>query len=148
MEKTGEKKYPKLATNVFVFNDKNQLLMGRRIGKTGYGTWCLPGGHFEWGESLEGCAKRELEEETSIIGDDLEYLHLINDPRLDESNGGTHYVHINFLVKKWHGEARVTEPDKFESWKWYELDNLPKEIFIGHQKIIPAFLNKLNFVDK
>ena len=143
MNKTPEKKYPKIGVNVFVFNDKKQLLMGKRIGKVGYGTWCLPGGHFEWGEFLEDCAKRELEEETGIVGDELEHVHLINDPKND-----AHYVHINFVAKKWHGTPKVTEPDKFESWKWYDLNDLPEDIFIGHQKFVPTFLNKLNFVDK
>lgn len=147
MNEIKEKKYPKIGVNIFVFNDKNQLLMGKRIGKTGYGTWCLPGGHFEWGEYLEDCAKRELEEETGIIGDDLEYLHIVNDPRTNEKDS-THYVHINFLAKKWRGEPKITEPDKFEDWKWFDLNNLPREIFIGHQKLVPAFLDKVNFVDK
>ena len=136
-----EKVYPKIGVNVFVFKD-GKLLMGKRIGKTGYGTWCLPGGHFEWGESLISAAKRELEEETGIISDNLEYIQLINEP-LDD----THYVHINFLAKNFKGEPRVTEPDKFAEWKWFGLDNLPEPIFIGHQKFIPAFLKNISFID-
>ncbi|MEK7184638.1 MAG: NUDIX domain-containing protein, partial [Patescibacteria group bacterium] len=88
-------KFPKIGVNVFVLKD-GKLLLGKRIGKTGYGTWCLPGGHFEWGESLAGAAARELEEETSIKSNDLQYLHLVNEPRLDN-----HYVNIELLAKNW-----------------------------------------------
>lgn len=136
-----EKTYPKIGVNVFVLKD-GKLLLGKRIGKTGYGTWCLPGGHFEIGESLAGAAARELEEETSIKSDDLQFLHLVNEPRQN-----THYVHIDFLAKNWGGEPKVTEPEKFAEWNWFDLNNLLDPIFIGHQKLIPAFIQKITFQD-
>ncbi len=134
-------KFPKIGVNVFVLKD-GKLLLGKRIGKTGYGTWCLPGGHFEWGESLAGAAARELEEETSIKSNDLQFLHLVNEPRLD-----THYVHIDFFAKNWEGEPKVTEPEKFAEWNWFDFNNLPDPIFAGHQKLIPAFIQKITFQD-
>lgn len=136
-----EKTYPKIGVNVFVLKD-GKLLLGKRIGKTGYGTWCLPGGHFEWGESLANAATRELEEETSIKSNNLQFLHLVNEPRKD-----THYVHVDFLAKNWEGEPKVTEPEKFAEWNWFDLNNLPNPIFIGHQKLIPAFIQKITFQD-
>lgn len=132
----------KIGVNVFVIRD-NKVLFGKRIGKVGHGTWCLPGGHFEYGESLMDAAKRELREETGIISDNLEFVHIINDPEEH-----THYVHINFLAKDFQGEAEVTEPDKFAEWRWFEIDQLPEDIFSGHKKFIPTFLRKLTFVDK
>lgn len=134
-------KFPKIGVNVFVIKD-GKLLMGKRIGKTGYGTWCLPGGHFEWGESLASAAARELEEETSIKSNDLEFLHLVNEPRKD-----THYVHIDFFAKNWQGEPKVTEPEKFTEWNWFDLNNLPDPIFGGHQKLISVFIQKITFQD-
>lgn len=136
-----EKVYPKIGVNVFVLKD-GKLLLGKRIGKTGYGTWRLPGGHFEWGESLASAAVRELEEETSIKSSDIEFLHLVNEPGQD-----THYVHIDFLAKTWQGEPKVTEPEKFAEWNWFDLNNLPDPIFVGHQKLIPAFIQKITFQD-
>jgi 8-oxo-dGTP diphosphatase len=133
--------HPKIGVNVFVFKGK-KILLGKRIGKTGYGTWCLPGGHFEWGESLASAAKRELLEETGLKAKNLEFLHLINDPR-----DSTHYVHINFYAKNWKGVPKVMEPDKFECWSWFDVKKIPKEIFIGHVKFIPAYFEKVVIYD-
>lgn len=131
----------KIGVSVFLIKD-GKVLFGKRIGKTGYGTWCLPGGHFEYGESLAGAAKRELKEETGIAAGNVEFLHIINDVQY-----GDHYVHINFFVKDFKGEAMVTEPDKFAEWKWFLIDDLPKNIFAGHQKFMPAYKKQRTFLD-
>ncbi|MFA5070253.1 MAG: NUDIX domain-containing protein [Patescibacteria group bacterium] len=133
--------FVKIGINVFVFK-KNKILLGRRIGKVGQGTWCLPGGKFEFGESLNEAAKRELKEETSLSAN-LKLWQIINAPRKK-----THYVHFNFLAKKWRGEPKIAEPDKFSAWKWFDLKRPPKNIFFGHRKFIPAYINKIHFVDR
>lgn len=135
-------KRPKIGVNVFVIRD-NQLLLGQRKNTAGDGDWGLPGGHFEWMESLIEGAKRELFEETGLTAD-LTFLNLINDPLPDKD---THYVHINFLASHVIGEPKLMEPNKCYEWKFFPLDALPENIFLGHKKIIPAFLNKVHFVD-
>ena len=136
-----EKFITKIGVNVFVFKD-GKLLLGKRIGKVGYDTWCLPGGHLEFGEHFSKAAARELKEETGLMATELEFIQLLNQPKLSQ-----HYVHINFLAKRWTGEPKVTEPDKFAEWSWFNLDHLPEEIFEGHEQFIPAFIEKVNFVD-
>ncbi len=131
----------RIGVNVFVLRS-NKLLLGKRKG-VGEGSWGLPGGHFEYGESMIGAAKRELLEETSLRAKNLSFLHIVNDPRKDDR----HYVHICFLANDVEGEPQVTEPEKCYEWKWFDLSELPKEIFIGHQRLIPAFLKKEIFLD-
>ena len=67
---------------------------------------------------------------------------MVNEPRQD-----THYVHIDFLARNWEGEPKVMEPEKFAEWNWFDLNNLPEPIFVGHQKLIPAFTQKNIFQD-
>ena len=140
-DKTPEKPHIKIGVNVFLIRD-NKILFGRRIGKTGYSTWCLPGGHLEYGESTVSGAKRELEEETGIKVQELEFLHIINDPHEDR-----HYIHINFLVKDFEGEPKVMEPDKFSEWKWFAPHALPDPIFDGHKNFVPTYINKKTLAD-
>jgi ADP-ribose pyrophosphatase YjhB (NUDIX family) len=42
------------------------------------GTWGLPGGHLEFGESFEACAAREVLEETGLAVQDLHILTVVN----------------------------------------------------------------------
>lgn len=43
------------------------VLPGLRRSGHGTGTWQFPGGHLEWGESVEDCARREVSEEISLF---------------------------------------------------------------------------------
>lgn len=130
----------KIGVNVFVIKDE-KILFGKRIGKRGYDTWCLPGGHLEYGESMIEGVKRELREETGLEANSVEFAHMINESRDD-----SHYIHVNFTADV-AGEPSIVESDKFAEWKWFDMENLPDPIFIGHQKFIPVFLKKDMFLD-
>jgi len=56
------------ASGIMFLTDDGQVLMIRRgLGGGDYpGTWCIPGGHQNEGETLEEAARRETEEETGI----------------------------------------------------------------------------------
>lgn len=137
-----DKQRPKVGVNVIVIKD-NMILLGQRKNTAGDGDWGLPGGHLEFGESAIEGAKRELLEETGLTAD-LEFSNVVNDALVDKS---THYIHLNFLASNVVGKPTLVEPEKCYEWKFFPLNDLPPNIFIGHSKIIPAFINKLIFVD-
>ncbi len=134
---------PKVAVNVFVVRD-GKLLLGKRKNTVGAGDWGLPGGHLEFMEHLAEGAKRELKEETGLETNSLSFLNMVNDSRMEDR---THYVDINFITRDFKGEPRVTEPDKCYEWKWFEFNELPKNIFLGAKKSIRAFFDKVSFLD-
>lgn len=126
---------------VFVVRD-DKLLLGKRKNVFGDGTWGLPGGHLEYMESLEDCAGRELEEETGMQCSTFQYLCTVDDPRQEDDQ---HYIHICFRAEGVSGEPEVAEPECCSEWQWFALDDLPENIFIGHRKLIPAFLEGKTF---
>ncbi len=119
----------KVGVGVYVYDKQNRLLLGLRKSPHGNGTWCPPGGHLEYGESFEQAASREAKEETNldIAPADIEVVGVTND-FFNES--GKHYVTVHLKAKAFSGEIKLCEPDKFAEWRWFDMDNLPKNMFL------------------
>jgi 8-oxo-dGTP diphosphatase len=58
---------PRLGVAVLVTDEHGRLLLGRRGQEPNYGTWVIPGGGVEGGESWCAAARRELLEETGLL---------------------------------------------------------------------------------
>lgn len=130
-----------IGLNIFVLRD-GRLLLGKRKG-FGEGTWGLPGGNMEFGETMLEGASRELAEETGLIAD-FKFINLTNGREQVEVN---QYIHIGFLAENVQGEPQLLEPDHVYEWQWFEIDHLPENIFTPHQKQIKAFFDKQVFAD-
>jgi 8-oxo-dGTP diphosphatase len=131
-----------VGVNIFVIKHGRELLLGKRKNAFGAGTWGLPGGHLKFGEAIEEAAKRELMEETGLEAQTLEFINLVNDRGI-----GRHYLEVAFLAQQVAGEPTVREPEKSEEWKWYDLNNLPNDLFPPHAKPIELFRRNLRFSD-
>jgi len=114
----------KVGIGLFIVKD-GKVLLGKRKGSHGENEYGGPGGHLEYGETAEQTAYREVEEECGIkiknlqllcVSDLLTYL-----PK--------HYIDIGFSAEWESGEPKVLEPEKLESWDWYDIDNLPGKLF-------------------
>lgn len=132
---------PGLGVGVLVLKD-NQVLLGLRNPDKvkasselqGQGTWTMPGGKVEWMETLEEAAKRELEEETSLIATDLEIFSVS-----DDIKGEAHYVTMGFLAKDYVGEVKTMEPETILEWKWFDIDDLPENMYMPSAKCIEKY---------
>ena len=120
---------------------ENSFLFGKRKNCYGEGTWGLPGGHLEQGESLVECAKRELKEELGIDGVKFKLITIT-----DNIDDRGHYVHASFLLEKFVGEIKCMEPHLCYEWRFFDLDNLPQEIFKPHQKILQAYCSNVLYL--
>ncbi|HEX9504318.1 MAG TPA: NUDIX domain-containing protein [Patescibacteria group bacterium] len=133
----------KVGVNVILEKD-NKVLLGKRKNITGDGYWGFPSGHLEFNETLADGAKRELLEETGLVVDELNYSGVINQPRQDTKQ---HYIQFVFVSKKFHGELENKEPDKCEKWEWFDIKNLPENIFFAHKHFLDIYLNKQLLID-
>lgn len=107
-----------------VFVREDSVFLARRQGAHGEGTWASAGGHLEWGETLEECARREALEELGLIVGDLKFLCVSNIVAYDR-----HYVDVEFLGEIGDQEPRLAEPEAFSQSGWFPLDDLPQPLF-------------------
>jgi 8-oxo-dGTP diphosphatase len=119
---------PKVGTGVFIINNENQLLFLLRKGSHGEGSWCIPGGHLEFGESFLDSAKREVKEETGLKIKDIEVVGVTNDLFAKEKK---HYVTIFMKALGWQGTPKIMEAEKCTKMGWFDLNNLPSPLFVS-----------------
>ncbi|AUX41213.1 ADP-ribose pyrophosphatase [Sorangium cellulosum] len=101
-----------------------RVLLARRRGSHGDGSYSWCGGHLELGESIEECAIREVHEESGLVVTKLSFLCLSNIIAY-----GKHYVDIQMLAEEFEGEPEEREPHKIAGWGWYPLDAPPTPLF-------------------
>ena len=117
--------YPRVGVGVIVMRN-GLVLLGERIGAHGAGTWALPGGHLEFGESVEQCARREVWEETGLELQQVSPGPYTNDLFATE---GKHYVTLFVVSQSVTGESVLKEPTKCARWDWFRWSELPTPLF-------------------
>jgi len=124
MTPVQEDKQPLVGVGVMVMKG-GKALLGKRKGSHGAGEYAWPGGHLEYGETFAACAVREVREETGMEIGAIRFLRVLNTMQY----APRHYVDIALAAEWESGEPEVREPDKVESWAWYDLDALPSPLF-------------------
>lgn len=119
----------------------NKILLGKRKSELGKGSWGLPGGKLDFGEEPMVCAIRELKEETDL---NVSFLNVSSDSIVFSGfsntifDENTHYITLFYEVISYTGELKIMEDDKCETWEWFDINNLPKNLF----KPLENYLNK------
>ncbi|RAH48175.1 nucleotide triphosphate diphosphatase NUDT15 [Aspergillus brunneoviolaceus CBS 621.78] len=119
---------PRVGIAVLIFGRANQVLLGERKGSHGAGTWALPGGHLEPGETWAACAAREVLEETNLAVSGLRFLTATNDVMAAENK---HYITIYLGCTPTRREdcrapPPVMEPNKCREWRWVEWEEVTR----------------------
>ena len=134
----------KIGVGVMILEDNKVLLGHRSKNKKDTGgiyevdCWTLPGGKQEYNESFWDCAKREVKEETNLDIDDLELFDAADDIQPDR-----HYITMHVIAKKHDGELKIMEPTKEDDWQWFELNNLPENLYTPSKKFLDSYLKKM-----
>jgi mutator protein MutT len=114
--------------------DGEEILLVRRKFEPRVGTWCLPAGFMEYGETPEACAVRELQEETGIEAELTGLFGVFagfDDPRVRA-------VLILYTARRIGGDL-VPGDDATEA-QFFPLTALPAEIaFEAHRQALDRF---------
>jgi 8-oxo-dGTP diphosphatase len=132
----------KVGIGVMIMKD-GKVLLGKRQGSHGAGEYAWPGGHLEYMESFEQCAKREVKEETGLEICNIRFLRLLN----LKDYAPKHYIDVGLIVDWKSGEPQICEPDKIEQWDWYDIDHLPQPLFGTISTNIEAYKTGKNYFD-
>ena len=117
---------PYIGVAVIVVRD-GRVLLGKRRNAHGAGTWQFPGGHLEYGESIEACARRELFEETglSILNLRIGSIHQRRLRRREKA-----LCHAVCGCRPDDRRSPAKKPDKCERWGWYRWSEMPQPHFL------------------
>ena len=125
-------KIPRIGVGVAVRKD-GKVLLGERKNAHGEGTWCFPGGHLEFNETIFDCAIRETDEESGLAVTNLAHGCITEDFFTAEDK---HYI-THIVVCDWKaGEPELREPHKCIGWQWFAWDELPSNLFIPMQNLL------------
>jgi len=128
---------PQVGVGVLV-RRAGKILLGRRRGSHGEGAWALPGGHLEFKEELDACARREVREETNLAVINVHVGTITNDIFERENR---HYVTIFMVCDYASGDLKTMEPDKCEEWQWFAWDELPRPLFLPLVNLLKTGFN-------
>ncbi|MDD3102441.1 MAG: NUDIX domain-containing protein [Patescibacteria group bacterium] len=107
----------------------------------GEGTWTMPGGKLEYGESFEDGARREVLEETGIQLNEMKVICINND-----KNEHAHFITIGLFSDNFSGEPKVMEPDEIVEWKWFDVNNLPAPMYFPSKKVLENYKKNLFYI--
>lgn len=142
MSYTYEYPRPSLTVDCVVFgldDDDLKVLLIQRGVEPFEGRWALPGGFVKMDESLEGAARRELEEESGLRPGHLEQLYTFGEP--DRDPRGRVITVAYFALVKLSAHVLRAATDAREA-AWFSVWDTPKLAF-DHADILNTALQRL-----
>lgn len=129
------KQFPRLTVDAIVQREDGALLFIKRGCDPYKGTYALPGGFVEYGETVEDACLRELKEETNLEGEIKSLLGVYSDPRRDPR---FHTVSIIFVVKVKKFDL-LRAGDDASDYSWIR-DVQGLDLAFDHEVILKDFL--------
>lgn len=126
---------------VIILNDNNELLLQKRLD----GTWGLPGGLMDLGESFEEVATREVLEETGLSIHHLKLLNVFSgsDYFLKVANGDELYaVTAVYYTKDFTGDLQIDYSES-EKLQFFPFNRLPPGLTPVYRSYIEPYAELL-----
>ena len=132
--------HPAVATDCVIFGfdgiSINVLLIQRGI-EPFKGHWAFPGGFVRIDESADECARRELEEETSLKSATMEQFYAFSDVNRDPRERVISIAYYA-LVRL----SEVKAGDDAAKAQWFAQDDIPSLAF-DHERILRTAIGRL-----
>jgi 8-oxo-dGTP diphosphatase len=125
-------KYPKIGVAAII-TSRDKVLLIRRKGPHGTGTWSTPGGHLEFAEDPQQCAIRETREEVGLQLGRVDFLAITNDIF---TGSGKHYITIWMEAAGFSGVPTIAAASEVADIGWFEWDALPSPLFLPLENLI------------
>lgn len=131
--------HPAVATDIAVFgltpdDARLNLLLIERGEEPFRGAWALPGGFLTPDETLDACARRELQEETGVADAPLHHFGLFSAPDRDPRE---RVISVAYLALVRPDTVSVAAGSDAATARWFPVDALPPLAF-DHDRIIAA----------
>lgn len=129
-----------VTTDAVIFkkiDGQNHILFIKRKNDPDKGKWALPGGFVDENEDLPDAAKRELQEETGLIINDMEQLGAFGKPGRDPRHHTISVAYTGFAPD----DAVAVAADDAEEAQWFSVKTLPEMAF-DHADIVTLALQK------
>ncbi len=97
-----------------IFNDKNEILVCR---ESDNGSWIIPGGHPEDGESIEQTLMRELQEEVDVEIEGIKSLGAQKVTFPDDANSGKAIYQVRCIAKLRKLNPQTPDPANGNIWE-------------------------------
>lgn len=127
-----------------MIKDGNKVLLGHRAknrkdtgGIFEPDSWTFPGGKQEYDETMLDGAIREVKEETNLDISDLEIFSASDDIQPNK-----HFITIQIIANKYSGDLKIMEPTKEDRWEWFDLDDLPDNLYSPTKHFIDKYKNR------
>lgn len=136
-------KTPMLTVDVIIRLSGDRIILIRR-GRSPYrGSWAIPGGFVEYGETVEDAARREALEETGLDVEIKDLLGVYSDPRRDPRG---HTVSVCFTARAVSGEPEAgSDAADIGIFHIEDIDDL--ELAFDHRKILEDFRRQIPGID-
>lgn len=139
---------PCSATAAFIVNEKNEMLVVRRAKEPAKGTLDLPGGFCDMYETVEEGMRREIQEETGLEVQDIQYL--FSSPNVYQYSGmGIHTLDMDYLVRvNSNAIAPIHAADDAAEAIWLPINKVNPADFglTSIRNAVTRFLREQNFL--
>lgn len=131
--------YPKLTTDVIIYNENNEIILIKRKNNPYQDFWALPGGFVEYGETVENAAIREAKEETNIKIKLKELINVYSKPTRDERG---HIITIAYTAIGNFNEMNANSDAKdIKKFNLNDIENI--KLAFDHKQIIYDGMKKI-----